>query len=104
MENLRKAVKKLMSYPLGAKLGKHKHIILLAVTLVALGAYLLPSSTVFAGQNNNNDIGNSANPITDSKTKAEGGIHPPQARARACTRDFGTEIMPSLGGRVTTET
>ena len=49
-----------MSYPLASKLGKYKHMIVIAVVVVALGAYFLPLSTVFAGHNTNNGSANQA--------------------------------------------
>src|SRR6266496_457673 len=72
-----------MSYPLASKLGKYKHMIVIAVVIVALGAYFLPLSTVFAGHNTNNGNANqaardkiskgSSSPTTDSKTKSNSG-------------------------------
>src|SRR5439155_6152297 len=72
-----------MSYPLASKLGKYKHMIVIAVVVVALGAYFLPLSTVFAGHNTNNGNANqaardkiskgSSSPTTDSKTKSNSG-------------------------------
>jgi hypothetical protein len=46
--------KSLMTNDLASKLGKYKHIILIAVGVAALGAYLLPLSTVFAAHNSAN--------------------------------------------------
>src|SRR6266487_2939289 len=72
-----------MSYPLASQLGKYKHMIVIAVVIVALGAYFLPLSTVFAGHNTSNGNANqaardkiskgSSSPTTDSKIKSNSG-------------------------------
>jgi hypothetical protein len=49
-----------MTFPLASKLGKYKHIILIAVAVTALGAYLLPLSTVFAANNSANQAARDA--------------------------------------------
>src|SRR5437016_5939420 len=77
----------LMSHPLGAKVGKYKHRILIAVTVAALGAYFLPLSTVFAGHNGNSASGANqaardaikAGHSTTPKTKSNSGTSDPSS-------------------------
>jgi hypothetical protein len=73
-----------MAFPIASIIGKYKHIILIGVTVVALGAYFLPLSTVFAAHNTANtatganqaartSLSHTISPSSNSKTNTNSG-------------------------------
>jgi hypothetical protein len=93
----------LMIHPLGTALSKYKHIILIAVTLVALGAYFLPLSTVFAGHNSKTAAGanqaardaiskgHSSSPNSNSKTNSGTSSNPGSSSSGSSTGNSKTK-------------
>jgi len=85
-----------MSYPLASKLGKYKHMIVIAVVVVALGAYFLPLSTVFAGHNANNGNANQAARDKISKGQSSSpSTNPSSSSSSPSTNPSSSSSSPS---------
>ena len=80
-----------MSHPLGAKLGKYKHMIVIAVAVAAFGAYFLPLSTVFAAHTTN---GNTAAGANNAARGAIANGHPSSSNTNSRSATSGD---PNIG-------
>ena len=91
--------RRLMSHPLGAKLGKYKHMIVIAVAVAAFGAYFLPLSTVFAAHTTN---GNTAAGANNAARGAIANGHPSSSKSNTGTTSNSGTSSPSSNSKTNT--